>query len=157
MLTAARCSARDAAGRAFELHRLSHQALRTKAVGHHVLHHVQVLNLRFFKVVYCDLLNTKKTRPAVEAALAAIDEYLRKRAATIFAPIIEHLTEVGEARSATEIEDHFQRNFDVSEVTTACEYLADQGVIGKASTSTRLTKRSNVDVQELAFFSLDPR
>ena len=37
-------------------------------------------------------------------------------------------------------------------VTTACEYLADRGVIGKASTPARLTKRSNVDVQELAFF-----
>ena len=39
-----------------------------------------------------------------------------------------------------------------SGVTTACEYLADQGLIGKASTPVRLTKRSNVDVQELAFF-----
>ena len=51
-----------------------------------------------------------------------------------------------------EIEDHFRRNFDVSGVTTACEYLADQGLIGKASTPVRLTKKSNVEVQELAFF-----
>ena len=41
-------------------------------------------------------------------------------------------------------------------VTTACEYLADQGLIGKASTPVRLTKRSNVDVQELAFFYVRP-
>jgi hypothetical protein len=33
-----------------------------------------------------------------------------------------------------------------------CEYLADQGVIGKASTPVHLTKRSNVEVQEMAFF-----
>ena len=38
-------------------------------------------------------------------------------------------------------------------VTTACEYLADQGLIGKASTPVQLTKKSNVHVQELAFFS----
>ena len=37
-------------------------------------------------------------------------------------------------------------------MTTACEYLADQGLIGKASTPVRLTKKSNVEVQELAFF-----
>jgi hypothetical protein len=54
----------------------------------------------------------------------------------------------------TEIETHFEKTFGVGSATTACEYLADQGLIGKASIATRLTKRSNVDVQELAFFAL---
>ena len=58
-----------------------------------------------------------------------------ERAATLFAPLIEHLREVGEARSATEIEDHFRRNFNIDGVTAACEYLADCGLIGKASTA----------------------
>ena len=66
--------------------------------------------------------------------------------------MLDHLREVGEARSATEIDDHFKRNFGVDGVTTACEYLADQGLIGKAPLPVRLTKKSNVDVQELAFF-----
>jgi len=111
------------------------------------------LNPMFFKVVYTDVLNAKKTRAAVEAALAAIDEYLRQRASTIFAPIVEHLQEAGEARSATEIEDHFQRNFGITGITGACEYLADQELIGKASLPVRLTKRSNVAMNEMAFFS----
>jgi hypothetical protein len=42
----------------------------------------------------------------------------------------------------------------VDNVTTACEYLADQGTIGKVSVPARLTKKSNVDVQELAFVYL---
>ena len=71
-----------------------------------------------------------------------------------FAPVIDHLREAGEARSCSEIEAHFKRTSTSSGVTTACEYLADQGLIGKASTPVRLTKRSNVDVQELAFFYL---
>ena len=58
----------------------------------------------------------------------------------------------GEARSCSEIEDHFKRHFDVSGVTTACEYLADRGLISKASTPVHLTKKSSVEVQELAFF-----
>ena len=66
--------------------------------------------------------------------------------------MIDHLREVGEARSATEIEAHFKRNFDIEGVTTACEYLADQGLIGKAPLPVQLTKKSNVEVQELAFF-----
>ena len=70
----------------------------------------------------------------------------------MFAPVLEYLREAGEARSASEIEEHFKRKFNVEGVTTACEYLADQGLIGKASTPVRLTKKSNISVQELAFF-----
>jgi len=93
----------------------------------------------------------------VKAALDAIDSYLAERSARLFAPVLDHLREVGEARSATEIEDHFARNFGVAGVTAACEYLADQGLIGKASTPVKLTRRSNTEVQELAFFHLAGR
>jgi predicted nucleotidyltransferase len=113
------------------------------------------LNPELFKKIYSDLLNAKKTRNSVQMALDTIDSYVADRAATLFAPIIAHLREVGEARSCSEIEDYFKRNFDIEGVTTACEYLADQGLIGKASTPARLTKRSNVEVQELAFFYLE--
>ena len=110
------------------------------------------LNPELFRVVYSGLLNEKKSVAKVQAALDTIDAYLAARARELFAPLLEHLRDVGEARSCTEIDDHFARNFGIEHVTTACEYLADQGVLGKASVSARLTKRSNVDVQELAFF-----
>jgi predicted nucleotidyltransferase len=110
------------------------------------------LNPAFFKTVYTDLLNTKKTTKNVRAALDAADRYVAERTAALFGPVIDHLREVGEVRSSSEIEDHFTRNFDVSGVTTACEYLADRGLIAKASTPVHLTKRSNIQVQEIAFF-----
>ena len=109
------------------------------------------LNPAFFQTVYAGLLNAKKTRKNVQEALDAIDDYVAQRAATLFRPLLDHLSEVGEARSATEIEAHFKRHFDIEGVTTACEYLADKGLIGKASTAVQLTKKSNVTVQELAF------
>lgn len=121
-------------------------------VDREVLPQAIKLNPSFFKIVYTDLLNGKKTRPATQAALAGAEEYLSQRASVIFAPIIEHLTEAAEARSATEIEDHFQRNLGIAGVTIACEYLADQGLVGKAPLPVRLTKRSNAEVHELAFF-----
>jgi hypothetical protein len=123
-------------------------------VDREVLPQAMKLNPAFFKMVYTDLLNAKKTRRNVQAALDALDRYVAERAATLFGAVIDHLREVGEARSSTEIEDHFKRNCDVGGVTLACEYLADQGLIGKASTPLRLTKKSNIEVQELAFFSL---
>lgn len=110
------------------------------------------LNPTFFKTVYTDLLNTKKSRKNVEAALDAADRYIAERADDLFAPLIDHLREAGEARSATEIEHHFERTFGVAGATTACEYLADRGVFGKAGLPVRLTRKSTVQVQELAFF-----
>jgi hypothetical protein len=121
-------------------------------VDREVLPQAMKLNPTFFKTVYANLLNAKKTLKTVRAALDAIDRYMAQRAATLFAPVIDHLREAGEARSCTEIENHFRRNFDVCGVTTACEYLADQGLLGKAATPVRLTTKSNVEVQELAFF-----
>ncbi len=112
------------------------------------------LNPDLFQTIYADMLNARKTRKNVEAALEAIDRYMARRARSLFGPVLEYLREVGEARSATEIETYFRRNFDVEGVTTACEYLADQGMIGKVSTAVQLTRRSNVMVQELAFVDI---
>ena len=108
-----------------------------------------------FRAVYVDLLNTPKTPANVAAAREAAERYVAERAAECFAPVLEHLREAGEARSCTEIETYFTRTMDVSGAAFACEYLADRGLVGKASTPARLTRRSNVDVQELAFFALD--
>lgn len=109
------------------------------------------LNPEFFQIVYTGLLNAKKTRRSLRAALDAIDSYVAQRAATLFRPVLDHLRDVGEARSSTEIENHFKRNFNVEGVTTACEYLASRRLIGKASTPLQLTKKSNVVIEELAF------
>ena len=68
-----------------------------------------------------------------QAALDAVDATWPSARRRCSRRVLDHLREAGEARSCTEIEDHFKRNFDVSGVTTACEYLADQGLIGKAS------------------------
>jgi predicted nucleotidyltransferase len=111
------------------------------------------LNPEFFEIVYTGMINGKKTQKNVKAALDAVDAYLAERV-TLFDPIIEHLRDIGEARSCTEIDGHFERNLGIGGITTACEYLADQGLIGKASTAVKLTTRSNVEVQELAFVYL---
>ena len=117
-----------------------------------VIPQAMTLNPAFFKTIYTDLLNTKKTGKSVQAALDAIDRYVAERAATLFAPLVDYLREAGEARGCSEIEDYFKRNFDLGGVTTVCEYLADQHLIGKASTPVHITKKSNIEIQELAFF-----
>ncbi len=121
-----------------------------------VLPQALTLNPKFFSLIYTDMLNAKKTPAKIEAALAAVDKYVEDLAPRAFAPILDYLREAGEPRSAGELEHHFSRNFNIGGVTTACEYLADLGLIGKASTPVRLTKKSTAVLQELAFYSLEP-
>jgi uncharacterized protein len=121
-------------------------------VGREVIPQAAGLNPGFFEVVYSNLLNEPKSLTRVQAALDAADGYMARHTPRLFAPVVEYLREAGEARSCKEIEDHFKKNFDLGGAVTACEYLADRGLIGKASIATRLTRRSTVDVQELAFF-----
>ena len=118
-----------------------------------VLLQALALNPDFFGTVYTKLLNTRKTKRDVQAALDAVDAYVADRAPEVFSMVLDYLQDAGDVRSSSEIEAHFKRHYDIGGVVTACEYLAHRGLIGKAAASVRLTKRSTVDVQELAFFS----
>ena len=113
------------------------------------------LNPEFFKTVYVDILNAKDGQESPGRPGMPSTAIWRSGQATLFGPVLEHLREVGEARSCTEIDDYFTKNLGVSSASMACEYLADQRLIGKASTAVQLTKRSNITIQELAFYSLE--
>ena len=126
-----------------------------KLVDREVIQQALALNPSFFATVYTDLLNAKKTKKAVQGALSAADAYVAKRARRLFAPVLDYLRDAGEIRSASDIDSHFSRSFGVDGVITACEYLADQEIIVKASVPVRATKRSSASLQELAFFLPD--
>jgi predicted nucleotidyltransferase len=125
-----------------------------KLVDREVIPQALALNPPLFKTIYVDLLNNKKTAKVVQTALDTLDRYLAERAPRLFAPVLEYLREVGDTRSATDIDHHFTRTHGIECVSAACEYLADLGLIGKAATTIQLTKKSNATVQELAFFHL---
>ena len=111
------------------------------------------LNPDLFKVIYSDLLNKKKTRKAVGTALETVEQYLLDRTESLFAPILDYLKASGDPRSMTEIHAYFERNHGFLEALIACEWLSDMGFIEKASTPVKLTVRSKVDVEELAFYN----
>ncbi len=123
--------------------------------GREVIQQALKLNPKFFNGIYTDLLNSRKSKPAVRKALDAVDTYVRDRAKTVFAPVLEYLKDAGEARTATELEDHFMKNYGIESAVTAAEYLSDQGMIGKAGRTIQLTKKSTGSVEELAFFYLN--
>lgn len=117
---------------------------------------LQALELEpdLFGPIYFDLLNKKKTKALVRDRIDRIDSYLRADRYELFAPLVEYLAEHREPVSAGDIEHHFDRRRAVPGAVLACEYLADNKVIEKTSVSVRLTRKSNVDVEGLAFMYL---
>lgn len=113
------------------------------------------LNPRVFQPIYLDLFEKQVTRERLEKGIDVIDHYLEDKADLLFAPVLDYLRAAfGEPRSATQIEHYFQRNFGIRGITMACEWLSDIGRIEKASTPVKLTTRSQVQVDEVAFLYL---
>jgi hypothetical protein len=121
-----------------------------------VIPQAETLNPPLMQAIYSDLLRKGTDRKTIEKALTTIEDYLSSRAAKVFAPVLDYLREHGDVRSSRDIEDYFKKTYAVEGVTAACEYLADIGLIDKASTNVLLTKRSTITLQELAFFSGEP-
>ena len=111
------------------------------------------LNPDLFRLIYADLLEKPVSHAALGRALDAIEEYLEARTEALFAPILEYLDEAGgEPRSCTEIAHYFRREYGMEHVILACEWLADIDAIDRATMPVKLTTRSQIDVDELAFF-----
>jgi predicted nucleotidyltransferase len=110
------------------------------------------INPDFFEAIYTDLADKKKTIKNISAALAFIDVYLTDRIPQLFQPLLDYLSEAGTIRSATEIGTWFKNQMNVEGAVMACEWLADKGIISKAAAPVRLTKKSQVEFDELAFY-----
>ena len=128
-------------------------SLAGEIVDREALTRAMELNPDLFQLIYSDLFEQPVSRERLEEGINAIDCYLESKAEFLFAPLLEYLKGAfGEPRSATQIEHYFHRNFGMNGITTACEWLSDIGCIEKASTPVKLTTRSQVQVDELAFF-----
>jgi hypothetical protein len=120
-----------------------------------VIPQAQKLNPALLETIYSNLLRDGTGRATVEKALTTSEEYMATRAPRVFAPLLEYLREHGDVRSSRDIEDHFKKTCGIEGITMACEYLADLGLIDKASTPVLLTRRSTISLEELAFFAAE--
>ena len=129
-------------------------ALNDEIAGREVIQQAMKHNPEFFASIYHDLINRKKDAATIENALEQIDQYLGRKIRTLFQPILDFLKEAGSPRSAGEIENFFRNNYNLSGGTAvmACEWLADKDVIAKVTSPARLTPKSRVEFDEMAFY-----
>ena len=126
--------------------------LHGEIAGREVIHQALKLNPNFFEVIYTSLINQPKTLPLIEATLGRINEYLEARIPQLFQPVLDYLSAEGITCSATEIDHWLERELNMYGGVIVCEWLADKGIIDKLSHPLRLTPKSLVEVEELAFY-----
>jgi len=126
--------------------------MHDQLAGREVIQQALKLNPGFFHAVYTDLIDRPKTEAQVGEALSLIEDYLMERMTALFQPILDYLEEEGSARSVTEIETYFDNQMNLRGITSVCEWLADNQIITRVSSPLRLTLKSNVEYEELAFY-----
>lgn len=113
--------------------------------------HALRLDPGLIRPLYTGLIHDAKDPATLAAALRTIENYILDNAHELCGPVFEYLQEAGAVRSATEIDEHFNKNFGTG-AALLCEWLADRGLIDKVSSPVRLTERSRVDFDEAAFY-----
>jgi hypothetical protein len=125
--------------------------LHNEAPGREVIHQALAHNPTFFNAVYADLMDKKKNKKNVAAAIALVDTYLCERTEQLFRPILEYLKEAEGIRTYSEMSDHFAQT-KLGGFDWACEWLVDKGYLEKNSAPIHLTKKSRVQLEEPAYY-----
>ena len=114
------------------------------------IYQARMHNPNFFDAVFTDLINKAKEKETIRRALETIDRYLEDRTFTLFQPLFDFLASAGGTRTATELSDHFGGR--QAWVGLVCEWLAQKEVIEQFSSPLRLTKESQISVEEAAYY-----
>lgn len=108
-------------------------------------------NPEFFGHVYTDLINCEKNNKVIQDALDAVNAYIDERQ-FIFQSILDYLKEQKGPRSNSELNAYFDMKFRDASIDVICQWLAWKGVIQQVSTPIRLTVKSQIALEEPAYY-----
>lgn len=126
--------------------------LNSEAPRREVIHQALKYNPSFFNAVYTDLINGPKDEQAIQQALDMINAYLEERADRLFKPVLDYLAQAGGIRTASELSAHFRKKVQAYDLSSVYEWLAQKGIIEKVAAPIRLTKKSQVALEEPAYY-----
>ena len=126
--------------------------LNSEVPGREVIHQALKYNPSFFNAVYTDLITGPKDRQAIQQALDMTNAYLEERAERLFKPVLDYLTEADGMRTASELNAYFRKKVQTDELVWVYEWLAEKGIIEKVAAPIRLTKKSQVALEEPAYY-----
>src|SRR5437773_3515040 len=106
-----------------------------------------------FQTIYLDVLARRKNRRVLRAALDAIEGYLDEHFQAHLKPLLGYLKKQNRVVPLSEVSDHFASSqLYPWHLESACEWLERKGLLEKVSAPFKLTKRSQEQVEEPAYF-----
>jgi len=126
--------------------------LNNKAPGREVIHQALKYNPSFFNAVYTDLIAGPKDKQSIQQALDMTNAYLEERADRLFKPVLDYLAEADGIRTASELNAYFRKKVQTGDLIWVYEWLAEKHTIEKVAAPMRLTKKSQVALEEPAYY-----
>ena len=111
-------------------------------------------NPDFFNRVYTNLINCEKNEVVIQDALDAVNTYLDERQ-FIFQPVLDYLAEQKAPRAITELNADLGRGLHddgEASLNLVCQWLAWKGIIRQVSMPLKLTAKSQIAVEEPAYY-----
>ena len=105
--------------------------------------------------VYRTPLNAPKTIENIKVALQATKSFLTERSAIVFKAMIDYLTDEGDVRSTSEIEEYFRTRWSGEfDAVLVCDWLVKQGVLLETTADARITPKSRVVLSQPAYLAI---
>lgn len=126
--------------------------LQNEAPAREVIHQALKFNPEFFSAVYTDLVHQPKTKKSMQHALDLVNGYLEDKAMDLFRPVLDYLTEAGEVRALSEINEYFHKKIQGGGLEEALEWLVQKEIVEKMAIPIHLTEKSRIEVEEPAYY-----
>lgn len=124
-----------------------------------VIHQALRYNPDFFTWMYTDLVHGPKNEEVMMEAVRRADGYLLRHKDKLFHLVFQYLKEEQDVRPFSELMQYMKLKHRMEDgmIVHVTEWLAEKGLIDKASSPVKLTPKSRVELDELAYFMLDER
>jgi len=99
-----------------------------------------------------DLIHGKKDEAVIQQTLDLINAYLDQNLLLLFSPVLDYLQDAHGIRTTSEIDEYFRKQVQSQTLSNIYEWLADKGVIQKVPSPVRLTVKSQITVDEAAYY-----
>ena len=126
--------------------------LNGEAPGREALDQALRFNPIFFTAAYIDLINGPKTEESLGSALGMINAYLEERTQPLFGLVLEYLAQANGLCTAAEMNAFFKKKAHTEYLGGVYEWLARKGIIQKLTSSVHLTRKSQVTLDEPAYY-----
>lgn len=126
--------------------------LHGEAPGREALDQALKLNPEFFRAVYIDLVNGPKTPETIGAVIVRLNAYIDERVPQLCKPIFDYLAQAQGPVTAAEMNQFFSKKTQGTYLNLVYDFLARKGKIHRLSSPVRLTRKSQVTLDEPAFY-----